>query len=87
MKPLLIAAVAALAFWGCGPEEGVEVEGTVWQAVTKTEPPPPITDDPKRLSVEELFRESAPVVTSPEDRTLADREHYQVEVKPPPPCR
>lgn len=86
MKRIVTAAVAALALWGCGPDDDALPVGASAQAmVIAEEPPPPITDEPKRLTNEELFQDSAPLVTSPEDRTLADREHYRVDVQPP--CR
>lgn len=86
MKRIVTAVVAALALWGCGPEDDALPVGTSTQAmVIRQEPPPPIADEPRLLSTEELFKDSAPLVTSPEDRTLADREHYKVDVRPPCP--
>jgi hypothetical protein len=42
---------------------------------------------PQRLSTEELFQDTAPVVTSPADRTFADQYHYGVDIHRGNGCR
>ena len=87
MTRFAITATAALALCTCGGmDESAVPVGTAVQAVVQENEPPPVEQGPQRLSNEALFKDSAGVVRSPEDRTLAETVHYQVEIKPPP-CR
>lgn len=85
MKALVTAAVVALALMGCGglTEEEMQL-GTSMQAMVATDPPP-VGDEPVRLSNAEVFSGTTKAHVSPDDPTFADRYHYVVDVKPP--CR
>jgi hypothetical protein len=81
MTRIGFAALTALALWGCGGlEDEVQVGAQVDAMVATEEHPPPVVVGPQRLSTEELFKDTAPVIRGPEDRTLADKEHYIVDI-------
>lgn len=81
MTRIGLAALTALALWGCGGVDDELQVGTQHNAmVAAEEHPPPVGVGPQRLSNEELFKDTAPVIRGPEDRTLADKEHYLVDI-------
>ena len=83
MKTTWFTACLALTFLGCGPDLEDQQAGTLVQPMVAEEHEPPIKLNPTRLSNEELFKDTAPLVVSPQDPTFADSVRWTVDR---PPC-
>jgi hypothetical protein len=83
MKTTWFTACLALTFLACGPDIEEQQAGMLVQPMVAEEHQPPIKLGPTRLSNEELFKDTAPLVVSPQDPTLADQVPWTVDR---PPC-